>query len=960
MKNRILPLSLITAQFSLFLLFFSVVTVFGQPGNSELKGTWYESVRANQNTGKVNPQDVINARRQAEALKLKSGSGAIGLNWQHAGPDNFPGMVWSAIFDNTDTSGLTCIAGSANGGVWKSIDLGLTWSAMGVDNNRVLNVSSLVQTSSGTIYAATGVTTCKVVTYSGAGIFRSVNGGAFSGLASTMVNPDFKGVSKMAISPSGRLFAATIGGLYFSDNGDEWTKAKSGYAMDVCVGSDGTVITSIDNSAYIAVGGNLDAWVTLTTGSPNALPDHGIGWMVFTVAPSDANVMYASIADSTGKLLNIYNSADKGSTWSVIFPNNATFFPFGKTAGTGCYANVITVFPNDPYTILLNGEDLWYGKKIEPTGYFNWEKVSSGSNGDLSPSFIPYYHHSCTFRPKDPKQFLIASDGGVTLGTKSSTGFSFQTSNKNLEATQFNTVAFSAQKDFVMGGGDRIGTLALGYFYPSKVSFPTNGYQVYRVDETQVSSSQQPQPSNYGGNGGTCVWSSIDPNVAVYTKFKGDSVAGSAAYQFKAIRRQDFRDIIKYNYFLNGLDTVSSAHIPMCLWETFNQGLSLGITRDSVTIHAEQFAIPADTTITALSGCNRVPFPYVTLAPIPKGGAITIADPLATRYFVYARKVSATTTTGIYMTLNMLKFDKETVYYNVFKDVTNLDPITAMTVSSDLNTLWAGTSKGRLIRVTGLVNAYDFATADVTSPQCVLVDSIFNDTPFIGRTVTSISINPNNSGLVLVTLGNTGNENYVYYTQNGNVPKPMFVSIQGNLPKTPVYTGLLEMSNTNNAIIGTDFGVFSTSNLSSGAPEWGLDILNIGDVPVTEIRQQTIRDYHILNYGVIYASSYGRGLWMESTFQQVGIDPVQGEVKIKGNLKLTPNPVQDNLTVTYTNETSGNLILAVYDITGRQLLSQSLGIQPRGTVTATVNLSSLAHGTYIVKVGNGHGKIVKQ
>jgi hypothetical protein len=394
----------------------------------------------------------------------------------------------------------------------------------------------------------------------------------------------------------------------------------------------------------------------------------------------------------------------------------------------------------------------------------------------------------------------------------------------------------------------------------------------------------------------------------------------------------------------------------MRLWESF----TFTQTRDSVWVYARSKTIPADTTLMVPSSSNKIPFPYRTTQPIEIGDSLNVADPIASRFIVFGDSLG---TRGIYMTKDMLKFDKEPEYFALFEDQVYDDAVTALNVSADLNTVWAGTKAGRLIRITGLVNAYDSATANISSSQCVLVDSVFTNTPFAGRTVTSISINPKHSNLVLVTLGNYGNQDYVYYTLNGNDPSPVFISVHGNLPQTPVYTGLIvltEDGSNNMALLGTDLGVFSTINLNSGTPNWVADAQNIGDVLVTDIRQQVMHDYHILNYGVIYLSSYGRGIWMDTSYYApVGIDPVHGEVISNGSLTLNPNPVRDYLHVSYMNENSGILNASVYDLTGRLLINSPLGTQPKGIINTTINLSSLSHGTYIVKVGNGCGKIVK-
>jgi len=943
MKKRLLHMSPITSFLGLTLFFFFTLTVSGQPVNPDLLksgGSRLESIRANQHSGQVNPRDVIKARQQAEALRLKNTSAAMGLNWLSAGPDNFSGQVWSAIYDNTDPTGATLIAGAEGGGIWKSFNIGLTWTQMAVENNTVPRVSSLVQSANGTIYASTGITSCGTINLVGNGIYRSVNGGPFAVIPGTVGNPDFYGVAKLAIATqSGRLFAATVGGLYYSDNGDNWVKIKTGYTKDVCVGTDGTVITAVDDSAYLAPAGNLSGWITLTTGLPDALPNTGIGWMVFAIAPSDANIMYASVIGLTGRLLNIYNSTDKGLTWSIIFPKNGSFEPY---FGYGCYSNTLIVSPNDPFKLYLGGLDMWLGQRVESTGYYNWEEVSFGFYSPWIPDSAPAFHHSYMFSPANPNQIVVSTDGGVSICTLGTDTITFKTTNKLMRTSQFNSVSFSAQRGFVMGGGDHVGTLAMGYFYPEKflypngVNSPTEGFPLW-----------YPEGLAFGLDGGSCEWSNIDSRISVFTAFNA----------IPHTRRRDMNDLTYVNDFINGVEPVDTTYIPMRLWESFN----FAQTHDSVKYYARIIPIPADTTIMVESACNKFRFPYVTTTPIPLGDSIVVADPIASRFFCYGFiEAVPKDTMGIFMTKDMLKFDRAPEYFLIHYDTAvKHDIISTITVSADLNTVWAGTKLGRLIRVSGLLQAYDSATANITSSQCVLTDTVFAFAALTGRYITSISINPANTNLVMITLGNYGNPDNVYYTQNGNDPAPVFTSVQGNLPQAPVYSGLLEMTGTNNAIVGTDFGVFSTSNLNAASPQWGADMENIGDVPVTDIRQQVMSDFHILNYGVIYLASYGRGLWMDTTYYSpLGIEPVQGE-RINNNLKLNPNPVKDILYISYLNENTENLGLSVYDVTGRLVMNLSLGTQPKGILNTSVSLSALSHGTYIIKVGNGYGKIVK-
>jgi hypothetical protein len=134
---------------------------------------------------------------------------------------------------------------------------------------------------------------------------------------------------------------------------------------------------------------------------------------------------------------------------------------------------------------------------------------------------------------------------------------------------------------------------------------------------------------------------------------------------------------------------------------------------------------------------------------------------------------------------------------------------------------------------------------------------------------------------------------------------------------------------------------------------------NMGDVVVTDIRQQTMRDYHVNNYGVIYLASFGRGVWMDTTYYSpVGIEPVIGASTYSA-MVLNPNPVKDNVNITFTTQVSGTVEVSVYDLTGRVVLSQSFGQQAKGTFNGKLNVANLPAGSYIVKSGNSSGKLIK-
>ncbi|MEI6456118.1 MAG: T9SS type A sorting domain-containing protein [bacterium] len=939
MKNRLLPSGLLAVLLGLSFLFLTELTMAGQPGDSGGKKydgkTRMEKMRANQVTGIVSPESQAAAWKKLQEMNAPS-KGTLNLDWISLGPDNYSGVTWSVMFDNKDATSNTIYAGSANGGVWRSTNLGLTWHQMNAESNIILKVSTLAQTSGGRIYAGTGVTYCNEAPYAGTGLFYSDDGYTFVKSPNTSGH-NWYSVAKLAVNPSNRIFAATNSGLHYSDDGVAWTQVREGYCNDVAVGNDGTIITVVAGSVWVAAAGDFNNFVNVSNGLSTGLPFNLNGWTVVAIAPTDPNILYASLADSTGYLLNVYISRDKGANWSVIFPGNETFEPL---AGEGCYSHTLTVFPNDPYQILLGGVNMWWGKQIQTTGFFDWMEMSNGSTSTLDFQYAPSRHHNYLFRPGYPTQLAMATDGGVTTAIIGTDYMQYKTSNKNYAVSRFNSVAMSRNKEWAMGGGDAIGTQVIGAYYPALVNNPTDGYQAWWNDGART--------ADEGGSGGTCAWSTIAPNTIFFSKI-GDS-----------LRREDLTDLSYTNGFIMGIVNTKVDITPIEYWESIN----FTDTRDSVKyINKTGKEIKADTTLVIESSTVSFRFDYITTEPIPAGDSIMIPDPVASRFFVAGTRGG---NYSVWMTKGALNFTGTPTWFKIIiipaSDTAFFnDPISTMALSKDLNTLWCGTEGGRMIRISNITMAYDFATADVTSPTCIIATEKFQDLPFLGRYISSIAINPNDSRQVMVTLGNYENNDYVFLTENANDSLPAFNSVQGNLPPIPVFSGLIEMHDNNRAIIGTEYGVFSTSNLTGSAPEWSLELLNMGDVPVTQIKQQTLDHYLIKNLGTIYASTYGRGIFIDTTYYTpLGIDP--GNITPVGKnstIRVTPNPATDKISITYDLEKAGSVTAQVTDLTGRNVITTLFGDKPKGSNISVMDLRSLPAGTYIIRVGNAFGKVVK-
>lgn len=75
---------------------------------------------------------------------------------------------------------------------------------------------------------------------------------------------------------------------------------------------------------------------------------------------------------------------------------------------------------------------------------------------------------------------------------------------------------------------------------------------------------------------------------------------------------------------------------------------------------------------------------------------------------------------------------------------------------------------------------------------------------------------------------------------------------------------------------------------------------------------------------------------------------------------MYPNPVEANtLHLTYITELPGTVQLLILDLSGRVLLQQSEPVTP-GEQVFSVNISSLAQGSYLLQLSDGERRGVRK
>lgn len=972
MKKRFLPLSLLLV----IMMLGQTMAIADNGGHyvprtqgSATADSFMSELRANQHTGLIDPAWMIKA---AQGTTNAKGAENDPLYWLSMGPDNFGGQTTAVVYDNQN-NGVVYI-GSKGGGVYKTYNNGITWHQVG---NQNLMVSCMVQDADGVIYVGTG--DCgAAATYNGlsqqsydngfigSGIYKIENED-FVQISSTAPaaqnNPgDWSFVNDMAIA-NGQMVAATNSGLkYSADKGATWAVAKdaegtelSGVAMQVkAVGNQ--VVASIDGKVYI---GELNAMACHSADNIEYDEQHNIvklpvaaEFVDLAVAPSNENILYASCINSNGVHTGIYISENKGNTWAIIQPASNADYGHSVYSGYGLNNHGLVVDPQDAHVVYVLGYDLWELRKVENVeGYFIALQLSHGADTDYtSPNYLHVGLHAMAFNPaENSKEFIIGTDGGVYKGTLDG-GINFVNCNRNYVTSRMFSVAYSNTVKRVMGAALDHGTVIIDG--NADVNHETTGYWAYsagHVNGAMGSFSESYQP-------GECAFSLVNPNtIFVSAKngvFKRSETAGA--------------DWVSTNFIENvprlneGNLNTSSFRFPFALIENFNDA------ENPVEVWAFNEGNAAISEVQAMSVTNY-PFKATLSTPLAPGDSVLVHDPISAKMYLAYKD-------NFLFTRGALNFASAPTWY-VLSKKTGLgfsgDPL-SMAVTPDGDKVFVGFKDGKLCRIDNINTVVDAATGSLDSAQCMVTTTFF-ELPVDGQCITSIAVDPRNFNNIIVTLGNYGNDSYVIYSSNALSDAPTFVSKQGNLPKMPVYSSLIEMS-TGRVILGTEHGIYTTNSIDN--PQWVAQNENMGDVPVMELKQQLVQhpDQYVMrlvyegntvdtvydvyegvhNQGMVYAATYGKGLFRCENFRLEEFESVpETPATVEMTIGMYPNPVKDMAKISFQTSGNANVSYEVYDICGRCVMSRNLGTYAEGSYEENVDMSNLSSGSYILRLSQG-------
>ncbi len=395
-----------------------------------------------QPNGELEDPAIVNAEyirvvNENNSLQYKGNHTA---NWMPEGPNSVEPQFQ---LSNYGIGRINCIAyhpnnpavywvGVAQGGVWKTIDNGVTWTSL-TDQLPILRISDIAVNPNNVneIYISVGdfeyidfglkLNGRKRNTHYGLGVYKTLNGGLTwqpTGLSFGLNSLDASLTRKIIIHPTlnNKLVAATSNGMYTSnDAGATWTQILDSLFWDltedpinpnVLYAATGYLANA--NVGYASVMKSTDfglTWTQLPTGIP---PTNAVQRIKLCIAPSNPNIVYALCVDINRGMYGLYKSSNAGLSWVKKFDalNLLDFYDGTGAGGQGTYDLVLMVPPQDSNKVYAGGINIWGsedgGNSFEPVTN---KYISSAPDIHVDQHFLSY-------NPITQNVF-ICNDGGI-------------------------------------------------------------------------------------------------------------------------------------------------------------------------------------------------------------------------------------------------------------------------------------------------------------------------------------------------------------------------------------------------------------------------------------------------------------------------------------------------------------------------------------------------------------------
>jgi photosystem II stability/assembly factor-like uncharacterized protein len=392
----------------------------------------------------------INATKEKEEAGVVLDESIVdGLKLRSIGPSNMGGRIDD--FAVVEDLPHIIYVGAASGGVWKTINNGVTWEPIfdGQETSTIGDVT-VAHSNPDLVWVGTGEPNNRQSSSWGDGVYKSTDGGK---TWKNMGLRDTHHIGRIVIHPTNPdiVYVAALGHLWgpnrerglfkTTDGGKTWNNTKfidenTGF-VDVALDHENpdTLYAAAyqrrrrgwgfngggpGSGLYKTTDGG-ETWIQLTKG----LPEGDMGRIGIDIYRKDPHIVYAIVEHKQG---GVYRSEDKGFSWRKMSSTNPRPMYYSK----------IRIDPNNDQRIWVLGARMYVsddGGKTFNTGYV------MRIHGD---------HHAMWINPKNSDHMIVGSDGGIYFSYDRGRTWDFINS---LPLGQFYEIGYDMQKPYSVYGG---------------------------------------------------------------------------------------------------------------------------------------------------------------------------------------------------------------------------------------------------------------------------------------------------------------------------------------------------------------------------------------------------------------------------------------------------------------------------------------------------------------------------
>lgn len=372
-----------------------------------------------------------------------------GLQWRCIGPANMGGRIDDFAVVESDPK--VFYVATASGGVWKTVNNGVTWDPIFDDQNTsTIGDVTVSPSNPDLVWVGTGEPNNRQSSSWGDGVYKSSDGGK---TWKNMGLRDTHHIGRIVIHPANPdiVYVAALGhlwgpnkerGLFKTvDAGKTWVNTKfidenTGF-VDVAMDPENP--DTLYAAAYqrqrrgwgFSGGGPGSGLYKTTDGGEtwqlltNGLPSGATGRIGIDIFRSNPSIVYAIIEHRQG---GVFRSDDKGMTWQQMSSTNPRPMYYSK----------IRIDPANDQRIWVLGASMYVSEDGGKTFRTDYVRRVHGD------------HHAMWINPKDSNHMILGSDGGIYFSYDRGRTWDFVNS---LPLGQFYEVGFDMRKPYYVYGG---------------------------------------------------------------------------------------------------------------------------------------------------------------------------------------------------------------------------------------------------------------------------------------------------------------------------------------------------------------------------------------------------------------------------------------------------------------------------------------------------------------------------